>query len=132
MAKASGTDLAGFDAQLATTQMFYTPKEAVASPRARPAVATMDHVRSSCSIARPARPEGEAATRSGSAFPRTRPSWATARNVKLRFDRGYMELAADGASSERAMRRIVNIRPAPGTGAAARRPCRSCCWSPPT
>ena len=30
MAEASGTDLAGFDAQLATTQMFYEPAEAVA------------------------------------------------------------------------------------------------------
>ncbi|HKJ61175.1 MAG TPA: putative urea ABC transporter substrate-binding protein, partial [Hyphomicrobiales bacterium] len=29
MAKASGTDLAGYDAQLVTTQMFYTPTQAV-------------------------------------------------------------------------------------------------------
>jgi len=35
MAKASGTDLAGYEAQLATTEMFYKPAEAVASPRMR-------------------------------------------------------------------------------------------------
>jgi len=30
MAKLSGTDLPGFDAQLKTTKMFYTPKDALA------------------------------------------------------------------------------------------------------
>ena len=45
MAKASGTDLAGFDAQLATTQMFYEPAEAVAFTKSPKLPKTMDFVR---------------------------------------------------------------------------------------
>src|SRR6478735_5527813 len=45
MAQASGTDLAGFDAQLKTTRMFWTPKEAVAFTKSPDLVQTMDHVR---------------------------------------------------------------------------------------
>ena len=45
MAAASGTDLAGFDAQLASTRMFWTPAEAVAFARSADLVQTMDKVR---------------------------------------------------------------------------------------
>ena len=48
MAKLSGTDLAGFDAQLKTTRMFYTPKEAVAFTTSADLVKTMELVRTFC------------------------------------------------------------------------------------
>jgi NitT/TauT family transport system substrate-binding protein len=44
MAKASGTDLAGFDAQLKTTQMFYKPAEAVAFTKDAKLATTMQFV----------------------------------------------------------------------------------------
>lgn len=45
MAKASGTDLAGFDAQLSTTRLFAKPAEAAAFARSPDIGATMDKVR---------------------------------------------------------------------------------------
>ena len=44
MAKASGTDLAGFDAQLKTTQMFYKPADAVAFTKDAKLPTTMQFV----------------------------------------------------------------------------------------
>ncbi|MGA4322073.1 putative urea ABC transporter substrate-binding protein [Ectopseudomonas hydrolytica] len=95
MAKASGTDLAGFQAQLATTKLFYTPKE------------TLDFVTS------PALPEtmtkvanfsfehgilGEGA-RSADAIGMTFAGDVTtgdSTNIKLRFDPSYIQMAVDG------------------------------------
>ncbi|WP_277374248.1 putative urea ABC transporter substrate-binding protein [Pseudomonas sp. AA-38] len=95
MAKASGTDLAGFQAQLATTKLFYTPKE------------TLDFVTS------PALPEtmskvanfsfehgilGEGA-RSADAIGMTFAggvSTGDSANIKLRFDPTYIQMAVDG------------------------------------
>ncbi|WAJ38992.1 putative urea ABC transporter substrate-binding protein [Pseudomonas sp. GOM7] len=95
MAKASGTDLTGFQAQLATTKLFYTPKE------------TLDFVTS------PALPEtmskvanfsfehgilGEGA-RSADAIGMTFAggvSTGDAANIKLRFDPSYVQMAVDG------------------------------------
>ncbi len=45
MAKASGTDLKGFNAQLATTYMYWTPAAAVAAVTSPRLVTTMDSVR---------------------------------------------------------------------------------------
>jgi NitT/TauT family transport system substrate-binding protein len=45
MGKASGTDLAGFDAQLKTTRMFYTPADALSFVRSAEPKATMAKVR---------------------------------------------------------------------------------------
>ncbi len=45
MAEAAGTDLAGYEAQLATTKMFYQPAEAVAFANSPDLVTTMDLVR---------------------------------------------------------------------------------------
>ncbi len=45
MAKASGTDLKGFNAQLATTYMYATPAAAVAAVNSPLLVTTMDSVR---------------------------------------------------------------------------------------
>ncbi|WP_061242859.1 putative urea ABC transporter substrate-binding protein [Ectopseudomonas composti] len=95
MAKASGTDLAGFQAQLATTKLFYTPQE------------TLDFVTS------PALPEtmtkvanfsfehgilGEGA-RSADAIGMTFAggvSTGDSANIKLRFDPSYIQMAVDG------------------------------------
>ena len=95
MAKASGTDLAGFQAQLATTKLFYTPKQ------------TLDFVTS------PALPEtmtkvanfsfehgilGEGA-RSADAIGMTFAGDVTTgdkANIKLRFDPSYVQMAVDG------------------------------------
>ncbi|AVO54696.1 putative urea ABC transporter substrate-binding protein [Ectopseudomonas mendocina] len=95
MAKASGTDLAGYQSQLATTKLFYTPKE------------TLDFVTS------PALPEtmtkvanfsfehgilGEGA-RSADAIGMTFAggvSTGDSANIKLRFDPSYVQMAVDG------------------------------------
>ncbi|MCX5479763.1 putative urea ABC transporter substrate-binding protein [Kaistia geumhonensis] len=46
MGKASGTDLAGYEAQLKATRMFFKPDEAAAFAKSPEIGATMDHVRS--------------------------------------------------------------------------------------
>src|SRR5262245_18452013 len=48
MAKLSGTDLAGFDAQLMNTRMFYTPKEALGFTTGPDLAKTMELVRTFC------------------------------------------------------------------------------------
>jgi NitT/TauT family transport system substrate-binding protein len=94
MAKASGTDLAGFEAQLKTTKMFYTPKEALDFansadlPKITDLVRTFsfehallgDNVKSKDAI--------------GIAMPDGKVQGA-ATNVKLRYDTSFMKLAAD-------------------------------------
>ena len=95
MAKASGTDLAGYQSQLATTKLFYTPQE------------TLDFITS------PALPEtmtkvanfsfehgilGEGA-RSADAIGMTFAGDVTTgdkTNIKLRFDPTYVQMAVDG------------------------------------
>ncbi|MEA3219514.1 putative urea ABC transporter substrate-binding protein [Immundisolibacter sp.] len=96
MAKASGTDLAGFESQLATTQMFYEPAEAVAFSRDPALLRTMDYVRT-FSFAHGLLGEGaKSADAVGIAFPGGK-TLGDAGNVKLRFDDTYMKMAADGA-----------------------------------
>ena len=96
MAAAAATDLAGYDAQLATTQMFYDPAEAVAFTKDAQLIQTMDFVRTflfTHGIL------GEGATSVddiGIAFPGGE-TLGDADNVMLRFDPSYMEMAADGA-----------------------------------
>ncbi len=95
MAQASGTDLAGYDAQLKTTAMFYTPADAVAFTKDAKLIKTMDFVRNFLfdkGIL------GEGATsvdHVGIAFPGGKTLGNTA-NIKLRFDPAYMTMAADG------------------------------------
>ncbi len=48
MAKLSGTDLAGFEAQLKTTRMFYTPKDALGFTSGAELPKIMDLVRTFC------------------------------------------------------------------------------------
>jgi len=95
MAKASGTDLAGFESQLATTKMFYTPAEAAAFARDPALRGTMDKVRT-FSFAHSLLGEGaKSADAVGIAFP-DGSTLGDAGNVKLRFDDTYMQMAADG------------------------------------
>jgi len=94
MAAASGTDLQGFDAQLAATKMFYTPKEAYNFAISKELPATMTKV-SQFSFKHGLLGEGaKSADAVGIQFSGTQTG--TPKNVKLRFDPAYMKMAADG------------------------------------
>ena len=96
MAEASGTDLAGYNAQLAATQMFYTPQPAVDFVRSPTLGETMANV-TSFSFEHGLLGEGAAdAGFIGIALPGGEVLGAEG-NVKLRFDDTYMQMAADGA-----------------------------------
>jgi len=95
MGTASGTDLAGYDAQLASTEMFYAPADAVAFTEDAKLVETMDFVRQFLfdkGIL------GEGATSVdfvGIGFPGGKTLGDTG-NIKLRFDPAFMQMAAEG------------------------------------
>ncbi|MGD9739053.1 MAG: putative urea ABC transporter substrate-binding protein [Bauldia sp.] len=95
MAAAAGTDLAGFDAQLATTEMFYDPAEAVAFTNSPELPTTMDYVRSFLfdhgilGVGAPNPDFVGIAFADGTIL-------GDANNVKLRFDPTYMQMAVDG------------------------------------
>jgi NitT/TauT family transport system substrate-binding protein len=95
MAKASGTDLAGFDSQLKTTKMFYSPAEAVTFTKSPALVKTMDYVRK-FSFDHGILGEGaKSVDVVGIAFPGGK-TLGNAKNVKLRYDASFMQMAADG------------------------------------
>jgi NitT/TauT family transport system substrate-binding protein len=95
MAKLSGTDLAGFDGQLATTRMYYDPKEAEAFTSSEALVKTMNLVRN-FSFAHGLLGEGaKSADAVGMAFPGGK-TLGNSKNIKLRFDPTYMDMAAHG------------------------------------
>ncbi|AVM72653.1 putative urea ABC transporter substrate-binding protein [Magnetospirillum gryphiswaldense] len=95
MAKASGTDLAGYKAQLATTKMFYKPADAVTFATSAQLPKTMDMVRT-FSFEHGLLGEGAKSKDAvGIAFPGGK-TIGDAKNVKLRFDADFMKLAADG------------------------------------
>ena len=95
MAKASGTDLAGFESQLKTTRMFYAPKEAVEFVRSTSLPETMDKVRR-FSFAHGLLGSGaKSADAVGMQFPGGATLGDTG-NVKLRFDDAYQAMAAGG------------------------------------
>ncbi len=95
MAKASGTDLAGFDAQLATTKMYHTPAEAVAFTTSPQLPKTMDLVRT-FSFEHGLLGEGaKTKDKVGIAFPGG-VTLGDDKNIKLRFDEKYMKAAAEG------------------------------------
>lgn len=96
MAEASGTDLAGYQAQLDSTQMFYDPAEAVAFTQSGELPATMVNVAEflfdkgilgvgapSADFVGIAYPDGSVTGDEG--------------NVQFRFDTTYMQMAADDA-----------------------------------
>ena len=95
MAEASGTDLAGFNAQLATTQMFYDPADAVAFTNDAKLIDTMKFV---AQFLFDHGILGEGATSPdfvGMEFPGGKTLGDTA-NIKLRFDPSFMAMAAEG------------------------------------
>ncbi|MCB1739954.1 MAG: putative urea ABC transporter substrate-binding protein [Gammaproteobacteria bacterium] len=95
MGKASGTDLAGFEAQLASTQMFFEPGEAVAFAKSDKLIGTMDHVRN-FSFSHGILGEGARTPDAvGMRFANGKTLGDTA-NIKLRFDATFMTLAAEG------------------------------------
>jgi NitT/TauT family transport system substrate-binding protein len=95
MAKLSGTDLAGFDAQLKTTRMFYTPKDAVAFTTSGDLAKTMDLVRTFCFEHNLLGEGVKSKDAIGIAFPSGQ-VLGNKGNVKLRFDASYMKMALEG------------------------------------
>lgn len=93
MGEASGTDLAGYDAQLASTRMFYEAADAVAFTRSPGLVETMDSVRRFSDTH--GLLEG-GLDFIGIAFP-DGTVLGNADNVNLRFTDTYMQMAVDGA-----------------------------------
>ena len=95
MAQASGTDLAGYEAQLASTEMFYTPADALElthSPRLK---TTMQHV-AEFSFDHGLLGEGAPdATFIGVETPSG--VYGNPQNIKLRFNPAYMQMALDGS-----------------------------------
>lgn len=95
MAKASGTDLEGYEAQLAATKMFYSAKDAVAFANSAKLPATMTKV-AEFSYAHGLLGEGaQNANAVGMAFANDVVTGEQG-NVKLRFEPSYMQMAADG------------------------------------
>ena len=95
LAEASGTDLAGFNAQLATTQMFYEPADAVAFTNDAKLIDTMKFV---AQFLFDHGILGEGATSPdfvGMEFPGGKTLGDTD-NIKLRFDPSFMAMAAEG------------------------------------
>jgi NitT/TauT family transport system substrate-binding protein len=93
MAEASGTDLAGFDAQLASTRMFWDAKEAVGFTASPKLVDTMQSVRTFSNSKGLMGGDMDAV---GIGFPGGT-TLGAAGSIKLRFDESFMKLAADGS-----------------------------------
>lgn len=95
MGKASGTDLAGYDAQLKTTRMFYEPAEALKFTESADLVKTMDLVRT-FSFDHGLLGEGaKSADAVGMEFPGGK-TLGDKNNIKLRFNPEYVSMAAQG------------------------------------
>ncbi len=95
MAKLSGTDLAGFDAQLKTTRMFYTPKEAIEFLQGKDLAKISDLVRTFSFEHALLGENVKSKDAIGIAMPGG-DVLGSKQNVKLRFDTTYLKLAADG------------------------------------
>lgn len=94
MAKLSGTDLKGFEAQLKTTRMFYTPAEAVKFTTSAELPKVMDLVRTFCFEHNLLGDNVKSKDAIGIAFPNGK-IMGSEKNVKMRFDATYMKMAAD-------------------------------------
>lgn len=94
MGKASGTDLAGFEAQLDSTKMFYDPKEAVEFVKSPALKNTMQYV---AEFSFNHGLLGDGAADAGFIGIETPAGvYGDKNNVKLRFDPSYMEMVAEG------------------------------------
>jgi NitT/TauT family transport system substrate-binding protein len=96
MAEASGTDLAGYKAQLDSTEMFYTPQAAVTFTQGAELPATMVSVAEFLFDKGILGEGAPSADFIGVAYPDGSTTGDPA-NVKFRFDTTYMQMAADGA-----------------------------------
>jgi len=95
MAKASGTDLPGYKSQLATTRLFATPAAAETFAAGPNIVKSMDLVRT-FSFAHGLLGDGARSVDAvGIEFAGGK-TLGDPKNIKLRFDPSYMQLAADG------------------------------------
>jgi NitT/TauT family transport system substrate-binding protein len=95
MAAASGTDLAGYDSQLASTKMFYMAKDAVAFTKSKDLIKTMKYV-SQFSFDHGLLGEGaQDANFIGIEYPGGVVE-GNKSNLKLRFNADYMGMAAEG------------------------------------
>jgi NitT/TauT family transport system substrate-binding protein len=94
MGKASGTDLAGFESQLLSTKMFYQPKDAVAFVTSENLKKTMQYV-AEFSVSHGLLGEG---VKDAGAIGIDMPAgtYGSDKNIKLRFNPNYMQMAADG------------------------------------
>lgn len=96
MAEASGTDLAGYKAQLDATNMFYTAAEAVSFANSDQLQSTMKHI-TEFSFDHGLLGDGAMdANFIGIAYPNGEVA-GDKNNVKLRFDSSFMKMAADNA-----------------------------------
>jgi len=94
MADASGTDLAGYEAQLASTSMFYTPAQAVEFTNSEELVTTMQYV---AEFSFEHGLLGDGAPDAGFiGIQMPAGTFGNEANTQLRFDPGYMQMAADG------------------------------------
>ena len=95
MAAASGTDLAGYDAQLASTAMFYAPGDAVTFTESAELKATMVNVAEFLFDKGILGEGAPSADFVGVEYP-DGTTTGDAGNVKFRYDTTYMKMAADG------------------------------------
>jgi len=94
MGKASGTDLAGFEAQLASTKMFYSAKDAVKFVKSPALKNTMQYV---AEFSFDHGLLGDGAPDAGVIGIETPAGiYGDKNNIKLRFDASYMDMAAKG------------------------------------
>ena len=95
MAEASGTDLAGYEAQLGSTEMFYTPADAVAfteDPALKETMVSVAEFLFDKGILGEGAPSPDFV---GVEYP-DGSTTGDANNVQMRFDTTYMGMAADG------------------------------------
>lgn len=94
LAKASGTDLKGYDAQLKTTQMFYAAKDAVTFTNSPKLKTTMQYV---AEFSFNHGLLGDGAANAGFIGVQTPAGvYGNNSNIKLRFDPSFMDMMANG------------------------------------
>jgi NitT/TauT family transport system substrate-binding protein len=95
MAKASGTDLADYESQLATTKMYVTAADALAFINGQSVIKNMDLVRK-FSFSHGLLGEGAKTVDAvGIEFPNGK-TLGNPKNIKMRFDNSYTKMAVDG------------------------------------
>lgn len=96
MAEASGTDLAGYKAQLASTEMFWEPADAVSFTQGEALKSTMVNVADFLFDKGILGEGAPSADFVGVEYP-DGTTTGDPNNVKMRYDTTYMQMAADGA-----------------------------------